>query len=133
MLLEIVLIWFWIFRKAAFHAPYKAQIALQQKQQLAAVTTAGNKRNVPKVFNVELKMVRRRKIFIHIFNLWRSWVEGEAVRQEGYCFIFWGKILVHKILNRQKTVIFQMGKTGNTLPGQWFWVESRPSFVLTLL
>ena len=48
------------FRKAAFHAPYKAYVALQQKQQAAAVTTVGNKREVPKVFSVELKKVRRR-------------------------------------------------------------------------
>ena len=71
-----------------FHTLYKAQIALQQKQQLAAVITAGNKREVPKVFSVELKMVRRRKIFTHRFNLWRSVVEGEAVRQEGHYYLY---------------------------------------------
>ena len=55
-----------------FHTPYKAHVALQPKQQLSAVIAVGNKREVPKVFSVELKMVRRRKIFIHKFDLWRS-------------------------------------------------------------
>ena len=54
-----------------FHTPYKAHVVLQQKQQLSAVITAGNKREVPKVFSVKLKMVRRRKIFIHRFGLLR--------------------------------------------------------------
>ena len=45
---------------------------MQQKQQVAVGTTGGKKREVPKVFSVELKMVKRRKIFIRRFDLWRS-------------------------------------------------------------
>ena len=62
--------------------------SLQLKQQLAAGTTVGNKREVPKVFSVKLKMVRRHKIFIRRFNLWRSGVEREAVRQEGHYYLY---------------------------------------------
>ena len=75
--------------------------------------------------------------FTYRFNLWRSNFgevggRGGCEIRSGHYYIFWSKILVKEIQNRQKTAIFQMGEAENIRPvrdlGLWFWAEFRPLF-----